>query len=92
MYHQQWTYRIFGKTAEECNYTRGVFNVAETGRFVAHEADVDPAMVTVKMERCDKCGLEEWWICVLDLEESGGFVECDRCGYRWNDPVLGWGN
>ena len=80
-------YRVWTgpNTAHEVTYTRGVFNLARTGRFICYEqaaAQVRPVEVRLKCA----CGFDLGWVAVVDLQAEGSYL-CDACGAEVSDHM-----
>jgi len=84
-YSPRYLYRI---NRVECNYTRGVFNEAKTGRFVSYERDAKNP--EVKMRACEACWSGSFWVDWESLEIAGGWIECEYCGHKIEPQNGNW--
>lgn len=74
----KYQYRINKQTV---NLTRGVFNVSNTGAFVAYESQIDKTKTETLMTGCPHCETENYWIDLAALDDAQDCIECEYCSF-----------
>lgn len=61
--------------------TRGIFNVSNTGAFIAYEKRIDKTKVEILISGCKKCNTGPYYITIAELELAEGCIECEYCSF-----------